>query len=107
MTRILYQLVKVSAYDFDRGDKTEFTDIITIAIPYDKNIPRKAQKANVLAQNTITSPQEWEGVNYELDPEKNFPLYNMAFTIKLTYRIILPKIGIVWYINTGYADFLA
>lgn len=60
--------VKVTAYDFELGDKTNFDDVITIAIPYDtKYSEAGAESECVGAKYYNQSTSEWEGVYYEVD----------------------------------------
>ncbi len=62
--------VKVTAYDFELGDKTNFDDVITIAIPYDtKYSEAGAESECVGAKYYNQSTGEWEGVYYEVDAE--------------------------------------
>lgn len=60
--------VKVIAYDYKIGGKTNFDDVITIAIPYDENYTELGAEGECIGAkyyNQTTS--EWEGVYYELD----------------------------------------
>lgn len=62
--------VKVTAYDFELGDKTSFDDVITIAIPYDtKYAEAGAESECIGAKYYNQSTGEWEGVYYEVDAE--------------------------------------
>lgn len=60
--------VKVTAYDFELGDQTNFDDVITIAIPYDANYAEAgAESACIGAKYYNQTTGEWEGVYYEVD----------------------------------------
>lgn len=62
--------VKVTAYDFELGDQSEFDDVITIAIPYDaKYVEAGAESECVGAKYYNQATGEWEGVYYEVDAE--------------------------------------
>lgn len=62
--------VKVTAYDFELGDKTSFDDMITIAIPYDtKYAEAGAESECIGAKYYNRTTGEWEGVYYEVDAE--------------------------------------
>ena len=62
--------VKVTAYDFELGDQTNFDDVITIAIPYDaKYAEAGAESECIGAKYYNQSNGEWEGVYYEVDAE--------------------------------------
>lgn len=72
--------LKVTAYDFnlvgktessgitESGDKTEFDDVITIAIPYDgKYAEAGAESECIGAKYYNQTTGEWDGVYYEVD----------------------------------------
>jgi hypothetical protein len=60
--------VKVSAYDFCLGNKTDFDDVITIAIPYDDTYVQKGAESECIgAKYYNQSTGQWEGVCYEID----------------------------------------
>ncbi|MHB8130362.1 MAG: hypothetical protein ACYDEX_15320 [Mobilitalea sp.] len=60
--------LKVTAYDFNLEEKTDFDDIITITLPYDsKYVKKGAEGECVGAKYYNESTGEWEGVYYELD----------------------------------------
>ncbi|MEA5010231.1 MAG: zinc-ribbon domain-containing protein [Angelakisella sp.] len=62
--------VKVTAYDFELGDQTNFDDVITIAIPYDaKYAEAGAESECIGAKYYNQTTGEWEGVYYEVDAE--------------------------------------
>lgn len=62
--------VKVTAYDFELGDQTNFDDVITIAIPYDaKYAEAGAESECIGAKYYNQTTGEWEGVYYEVDTE--------------------------------------
>lgn len=60
--------VKVTAYDFKLGDKANFDDVITIAIPYDtKYAEAGAERECIGAKYYNQTTGEWEGVYYDVD----------------------------------------
>ena len=62
--------VKVTAYDFELGDQTNFDDVITIAIPYDAKYAEAGVESECIgAKYYNQTTGEWEGVYYEVDAE--------------------------------------
>lgn len=62
--------VKVTAYDFELGDQTNFDDVITIAIPYDAKYSEAGVESECIgAKYYNQTTGEWEGVYYEVDTE--------------------------------------
>lgn len=62
--------VKVTAYDFELGEKTNFDDVITIAIPYDTKYAEAGAESECIGAKYFNQASgEWEGVYYEVDAE--------------------------------------
>lgn len=62
--------VKVTAYDFELGNQTNFDDVITIAIPYDaKYAEAGVENECIGAKYYNQTTGEWEGVYYEVNTE--------------------------------------
>lgn len=62
--------VKVTAYDFELGEKTNFDDVITIEIPYDTKYAEAGAESECIGAKYFNQASgEWEGVYYEVDAE--------------------------------------
>lgn len=62
--------VKVTAYDFDLGGRTDFEDVIVITIPYEEAYVEKGAETECIGAKYYNQETgEWEGVYYEVDTQ--------------------------------------